>query len=74
MITNETFNVKQLSQNVVNYADCHNMKTYDDEGANGNICHSGISDAIENLATIKHSKEETNICRVEEDDMQHVLV
>lgn len=50
------------------------MKTYDDEGANGNICHSGIPDAIENLATIKHSKEKTNICRIEEDDMQHMLV
>ena len=74
MITNETFNVKQLSQNVVNYADCHIMKSDDDEGADGYICHSGISDAIENLAAIENTKKETNICRIEEDDMLHVLI
>ena len=50
------------------------MESDDDKGADGYICHSRMSDAIENLATIKHAKEEANICRIEENDMQHMLV
>ncbi len=74
MITNETFNVKQLSKTVVNYADCHNMESDDDEGANGNICHSGISDAIEDLAAIDNTMKESNISRIEEEDRLHGLM
>lgn len=58
----------------VNNCHSHNMESDDDKGADGYICHSRMSDAIENLATIEHSKEESNICRIEEDDMQHMLI
>jgi hypothetical protein len=50
------------------------MEANDDEGANGNIRHKRKSDAIENLASVKDAEEESNICRIEYDDMQHVLV
>ncbi len=55
--------------------DCHSydVESDDDEGTYGYIRYDRMSDAIENLAAVEDSKEETNICRIEQDDMQHVL-
>ena len=64
----------EVREGEIRNGDGYDVESADDECADGNICHSRMPDAIENLATIKHSKEETNICRIEEDDMQHMLV
>jgi len=59
---------------IVYDGDGYDMEANDNKSANGNVCHNGIPDAIENLAAIEHTKEETNISRIEKDDMQHVLI
>ncbi len=58
----------------VNNCHSHNMESDDDEGANGDVCYDRMLDAIENLAAIEHTKEKTNICRIEKNNMQHVLI
>ena len=69
-----TIGVEQLHNGVVDDSVEDKVESDDNEGADGYICHSRMSDAIENLATIEHSKEESNICRIEENDMQHMLI
>ena len=63
----------KVGEDEVDNGNSYNMKSDDDESANGNVCYHRKTDAIENLAAIKHSEEEGNICGIEYDDMQHVL-
>ena len=50
------------------------MESNDNECAYGYIRYDRIPNVIESFAAIKDSKEETNIGRIEKDDMQHVLL
>ena len=62
-----------MEKDEIGNGDRYNVKSDDDQSAYGNVCHSRKSDAIENLAAIKNSEEECNICWIKYDDMQHVL-
>ena len=63
----------KVGEDEVDNGNSYNMKSDDDESANGNVCYHRKSDTIENLASIKNSEEEKYIGRVEEDDMQYML-
>ena len=62
-----------MEKDEVDNGDSYNMKSDNDQSANGNVCYHRKLDAIKNLATIKYPEEESNICWIEYDDMQHVL-
>ena len=62
-----------MEKDEVENGDSYNMKPDNDQGANGNVCYHRKSDSIENLAAIKNSEEESNICWIKYDDMLHVL-
>jgi hypothetical protein len=58
----------------IDNGDGYDMESNDNECANGYVRYDRIPNAIENFAAIKDSKEETNIDRIEKNNMQHVLI
>ena len=55
-------------------SDENDVKTDNHQGADGNVDNNVWFVFVKDFATIEHTKEETNICRIEEDDVQHVLI
>jgi hypothetical protein len=49
--------VVRVGANEVDDGDKHDMKPYDDEGADRDVGHNGESDGVNSLATVKDAEE-----------------
>ena len=60
---------------VINYnGNKDDMEANDDQGTDGDIGNERKFNAIKNFASIEYSEKETDVRRIEQYDVQHMLV
>lgn len=61
-----------MSEDGIDDCDNDNVEPDDDQSADGYICDGFQTDGIEQLAEPEHTEHETDVCWVEQGDMQDV--
>ena len=73
MIADHLIDVHKMFKSIVGNGNEDNMETNDDQSSDGDIGNKREFNVIKNFASIEYSEKETDVRRIEEYDVQHML-